>query len=330
MPTLRELIADGKVHVIDGAMGTMLYQKGIFLNVCFDELAIRQPDLVAEVHAAYAAAGSEIVETNTFGANPAKLAQYGLSPETEALNSAAAKLARRAVGPNVCVLGAIGPLGVRLEPFGELGVGEAEAAFGRQVDGLLAGGVDGFCLETFSDLAELEAAIRAVRARTDLAVIAQVTVGLDGCTAYGTAPETFGPALEAAGADIIGVNCSIGPQVVLETIERLVRVVHSPVSAQPNAGLPRDVADRKIYMASPGVHGGVCAPDGGSGCARFVGGCCGTTPEHIKAIRGFVRSVVQQPTTKATAGIELREGCRADSARGAARRSRPSSSPGHS
>ncbi|HQW66802.1 MAG TPA: bifunctional homocysteine S-methyltransferase/methylenetetrahydrofolate reductase, partial [Gemmatimonadales bacterium] len=164
-------------------------------------------------------------------------------------------------------------------------------------DGLLRGGVDGFCLETFSDVPELEAAIRAVRARSDLAIMAQMTIGAEGTTAYGTTPESFGPALEAAGADVIGINCSIGPQGVLEAIERLARVVQVPLVAQPNAGLPRDVGDRKIYMASPeyfAEYGRRIVEAG----ARFVGGCCGTTPEHIKALRGFVRSaaVMARPT----------------------------------
>jgi homocysteine S-methyltransferase len=187
------------------------------------------------------------------------------------------------------VLGAIGPLGVRLEPFGELAVSEAEAAFGRQVDGLLAGGVDGFCLETFSDLDELQAAIRAVRARCDLAIIAQVTVGTECSTAYGAEPEQFGPILEAAGADAVGVNCSIGPQVVLETIERLAKVVTIPISGQPNAGLPRDVGDRKIYMASPEYVAEYARRMVEAG-ATLVGGCCGTMPAHIKAMRSFLRA----------------------------------------
>ncbi len=289
MPTLRDLLTDGRVHLLDGAMGTLLYEKGAFLNVCYDELVVRQPALVAEVHAAYARAGAEALETNTFGANPIKLAGYGLAAETEAINAAAARLAREAGGAGIVVLGAIGPLGVRLEPFGELATAEAEAAFGRQVDGLLAGGVDGFCLETFADLEELQAAIRAVRARSDLALIAQVTVGADGCTAYGAAPEQFGPILEAAGADAVGVNCSIGPQVVLETIERLAAVVSVPISGQPNAGLPRDVGDRKIYMASPEYVAEYARRMVEAG-ARFVGGCCGSTPAHIKAMRGFVRA----------------------------------------
>lgn len=289
MTTLRQLIDDGRIHVIDGAMGTMLYQKGIFLNVCFDELVVRQPSLVSEVHTAYVEAGAEMLETNTFGANPIKLAQYGLSADTEALNAAAARLARRAAGERVAVLGAIGPLGVRVEPFGELALDEAEAAFGRQVDGLLDGGVDGFCLETFSDTAELLAALRAVRRRCDLAVMAQMTVADDGRTAFGTAPESFGPALADAGADVVGVNCSIGPQVVLDTIERLARVVTVPLVAQPNAGLPRDVGDRKIYMASPEYVAEYARRMVEAG-ARFVGGCCGTTPAHIRAIRGFVKA----------------------------------------
>ncbi len=289
MTTLRQLIDDQRIHVIDGAMGTMLYQKGVFLNVCFDELVVRQPTLVAEVHQAYVEAGAELIETNTFGANPLKLAQYGLSSDTESINAAAARLARTAGRERVAVLGAIGPLGVRVEPFGELALAEAEAAFGRQVDGLLEGGVDGFCLETFSDTAELLAALRAVRSRCNLAVMAQMTVADDGHTAFGTAPEVFGPALADAGADIVGVNCSIGPQVVLDVIERLARVVTLPLVAQPNAGLPRDVGDRKIYMASPEYVAEYARRMVEAG-ARFVGGCCGTTPAHIKAVRSFVKA----------------------------------------
>ncbi len=230
--------------------------------------------------------------------------QYGLADDVEVLNAAAARLARKAVGVHCSVVGAIGPLGVRLEPFGALGRDEAEAAFGRQVDGLLMGGVDGFCLETFSDVDELEAALRAVRARSDLAVITQITLGPDGRTGYGTTPETFGPALEAAGADVIGINCSIGPQVVLEAIEKLVRVVRVPVSAQPNAGLPRDVADRKIYMASPEYMAEYARRMVETG-ARFVGGCCGTTPAHIKAIRAFVRSSEPRAPIRRAAAVNV-------------------------
>jgi len=290
MPRFRDLLADNRVHVFDGAMGTMLYARGAFLNVCYDELSLKQPDLIRDIHRAYVKAGAEILETNTFGANPRKLAQYGLSEDTEKINRAAAELAREAGGTRAAVLGAIGPLGIRLEPFGETSVGEAQASFEVQVRGLLEGGVDGFILETFGDVNELKAALHAVRALSDLPVVAQMTIGTDLRTAYGTAPAVFGPELDRLGADVIGVNCSVGPQGVHEAIEQLAGVTNAPLSAQPNAGLPRDVGDRKIYMASPEYMASYARRMVEAG-ARFVGGCCGTTPDHIKAIAEFVRSV---------------------------------------
>jgi methionine synthase I (cobalamin-dependent)/5,10-methylenetetrahydrofolate reductase len=290
MPTLRELLADNRTHVFDGAMGTVLYGKGVFLNVCYDELNLRQPDLVRDIHREYVRAGAEILETNTFGANPRKLAQYFLAEETERINREAALIARSAAGNRASVVGAIGPLGIRVEPFGETSLEEARADFARQATGLLEGGVDGFILETFSDVDELRAAFLAVRGLTDLPIIAQMTIGTDGRTHYGTEPSVFGPLLEQMGADVIGVNCSVGPHGVLEAVEQLAAVVTRPISAQPNAGLPREVADRKMYMASPEYMGDYAKRMVEMG-ARFVGGCCGTTPEHIKAIAGFVQSV---------------------------------------
>jgi homocysteine S-methyltransferase len=290
VPTLRDLLADGRVHVVDGAMGTMLYGRGVFLNVCYDELNLKQPDLVREIHREYVRAGAELLETNTFGANPVKLATHGLAAETERINAEAAGLAREAAGGRAAVAGAIGPLGVRIEPFGEMSVAEAREAFVSQVRGLLAGGVDGFILETFSDVAELGAAFQAVRSLSDLPVIAQMTVGTDGKTHYGTDPAVFGPELAVMGADVVGVNCSVGPHGVLEAVEKLARVVTLPLSAQPNAGLPREVADRKIYMASPEYMASYARRMVEAG-ARLVGGCCGTTPDHIRAIVGFVQSV---------------------------------------
>jgi homocysteine S-methyltransferase len=290
MRTLRDLLTDGRVHVVDGAMGTMLYGRGVFLNVCYDELNLRQPDLIRDIHREYVRAGAELLETNTFGANPLKLASHGLADDTERINMAAAVLAREAAGDRAAVAGALGPLGVRVEPFGELALSEAEGCFARQVRGLLDGGVDGFILETFSDVSELGAAVAAVRGLSDLPIIAQMTVGTDGRTHYGTDPATFGPALEAFGVDVVGVNCSVGPHGVLEAIEALARVVSVPLSAQPNAGLPREVGDRKIYMASPEYMASYARRIVEAG-ARFVGGCCGTTPEHIRAIVGFVQSV---------------------------------------
>jgi len=309
MTTLRELIADGRAHLFDGAMGTVLYGRGVFLNVCYDELNLRQPDLIRDIHREYVKAGADLIETNTFGANPRKLAQYGLASETEATNRAAAQLARSAAGTRASVVGAIGPLGIRIEPFGETSVAEAGADFERQARGLLEGGVDGFILETFSDVEELRAAFLAVRRISDLPIIAQMTIGTDGRTHYGTEPSVFGPILEQLGADVIGVNCSVGPHGVLEAVERLAPVVTVPISAQPNAGLPRDVGDRKMYMASPEYMGTYAKWIVEAG-ARFVGGCCGTTPEHIKAMAGFVHSVaprhviVTASTEQAAAGVD--------------------------
>jgi methionine synthase / methylenetetrahydrofolate reductase(NADPH) len=295
VPTVRDLITDSRVHVVDGAMGTVLYGRGVFLNVCYDELSIRQPDLVRDIHREYVRAGAELLETNTFGANPLKLATYGLAGETERINAEAARLAREAAGERAAVLGAIGPLGVRVEPFGELSLEEARAMYERQARGLLEGGVQGFILETFSDVAELGAALQAVRGCSDLPIIAQMTVGTDGKTHYGTDPAVFGPELAAMGADVIGVNCSVGPHGVLEAVEKLARVVSVPISAQPNAGLPREVGDRKIYMASPEYMASYSRRMVEAG-ARFVGGCCGTTPDHIRAIVGFVQSVSPRHT----------------------------------
>jgi len=308
--TLRDLIADGRVHVFDGAMGTMLYAKGVFINVCYDELNLRSPDLVRDVHRAYVRAGAEILETNTFGANPVKLAHYGLAAETHAINQKAAELAREAAGSRALVAGAIGPLGVRLEPFGETARAEAFEFFRTQAQGLCDGGVHGFVLETFSDLDEIHEALRAVRAVCDLPVFAQMTIQEDGNTAYGTDPEAVERALDGFGADVVGLNCSVGPQGVLEAIERMARVTSRPLSAQPNAGLPREVGDRRMYMASPEYTGEYAKRLVEAG-ARFVGGCCGTTPEHIKTVAAYVQSVsprqvvaVTHEAAAAPAGVE--------------------------
>ena len=294
MATLRDLIADTRVHVLDGAMGTMLYSRGVFVNVCYDELSRSQPALVQEVHEAYVQAGAEILETNTFGANPVKLSSHGLDDDTEDINRSAVTIARRAAGGKALVVGAIGPLGIRLEPWGPTARQEAIGFFTRQVRGLLEGGVDGFILETFSDLHELEAALCAVRPLSDLPVIAQMTVGQDGNTSYGTSVEVIATRLSERGADVVGLNCSVGPAAMLDAIERMVAQTDRPVSAQPNAGLPRAVGDRSIYLASPEYMGSYARRMIQAG-ARFVGGCCGTTPDHIRKIHAYVASL--QPRT---------------------------------
>jgi methionine synthase / methylenetetrahydrofolate reductase (NADH) len=290
MPTLGDLIADKRVHVLDGAMGTMLYNRGMFVNVSYDGLNLTQPGLVQEVHEAYVQAGAEILESNTFGANPVKLSSHGLEDETEAINRTAVTIARRAAHGRALVVGAIGPLGIRLEPWGPTAREEAIGFFSRQVRGLLEGEVDGFILETFSDLHEVEAALCAVKALSGLPVIAQMTVGHDGNSSYGTTVETIASKLTELGADVVGLNCSVGPAAMLDALERMVERTHRPLSAQPNAGLPRAVDDRRIYLASPEYMGSYARRMIQAG-ARFVGGCCGTTPDHIKKIHAYVASL---------------------------------------
>jgi len=280
-----------RVLVCDGAMGTLLYAKGVFLNRCFDELNLTQPGLVTQVHEEYVQAGADVLETNTFGANRIKLGTFGLAGETHAINVAGATLARHAAGEHVFVAGAIGPLGVRIEPWGRTGVDEAESVFGEQAAALAQGGVDLFILETFRDVNELTAAVRAVRQVSQLPIVAQMTTEDDGNTLDGTPPEVFVPALEYAGADVIGVNCSVGPAAMLETIEAIARLTTKRLSAQPNAGRPRDVDGRNLYLGSPEYLASYARRFVATG-VRLVGGCCGTTPDHIRQIAQSVRASV--------------------------------------
>jgi len=224
-----------RVLVCDGAMGTMLYAHGIFLNRSFDELNLTQADLVAEVHQAYVRAGADVLETNTFGANRVKLSAFGLADRVHAINAQGARIARHAARDQAYVAGAIGPLGMRVEPWGKTGVDEAEEIFREQAKALLDGGVDLFVLETFRDVNEIGAAIKAVRSICDLPIVAQMTTEEDGNSLDGVAPETFVPDLEARAADVVGLNCSVGPAAMLETVERMARVAHARLAAQPNA-----------------------------------------------------------------------------------------------
>jgi homocysteine S-methyltransferase len=287
---VRRLIDDGRVHLFDGAMGTLLYERGIFVNVCYDELNLSRPELVREIHAEYVEAGAEILETNTFGANPVKLSAHGLDGSTEEINRKAVALAREASAGRTCVVGAMGPLGIRIEPWGATSRDEATEMFTRQVDGLLEGGVDGFVLETFSDLNEMACALRAVRDLCDLPAVAQMTVERDGATSYGTGAAQLALSLAEMSPDVLGLNCSVGPAVMLDTMEEMAEHTSLPLSAQPNAGLPRTVGDRKMYMASPDYLAQYAHRLIDVG-VRFVGGCCGTTPEHVRRMRTVVASV---------------------------------------
>jgi homocysteine S-methyltransferase len=301
---------DQRVLVCDGAMGTMLYAKGIFLNRSFDELNLTQPDLVAEVHQEYVRSGADALETNTFGANRVKLGSFGLAERVHAINVQGARIARHAAREQAYVAGAIGPLGIRIEPWGKTGVDEAEEYFREQAKALLEGGVDLFILETFGDLNEISAAVRAVKSVCGLPIVAQMTTEDDGNSLDGTPPERFAPALEATGADVIGVNCSVGPAAMLETIERIGRVSRARLSAQPNAGKPRDVEGRNIYLSSPEYMASYARRFIVNG-VKLVGGCCGTTPEHISQIKRAVRALATTASrveVKAPApAVEVRE-----------------------
>src|SRR5688572_16244039 len=279
---------DERVLVCDGAMGTMLYAKGVFINRCFDALNLTEPSRVAEVHQDYVRAGADVVETNTFGANRIKLRGFGLADRLSEINSEGARLARTVARDQAYVAGAIGPLGIRIEPWGKTGKDEAEALFREQAKALVEGGVDLFILETFRDLGEVRAAIAAIRSVCGLPIVAQVTIEEDGNTLDGTPPEQFAPALEPF-ADVIGVNCSIGPAPMLETIERMEAVTRARLSAQPNAGRPRDIEGRNIYLASPEYLASYSRRFVTHG-VRLVGGCCGTTPEHIRQMKNAIKA----------------------------------------
>ncbi|MBM4353397.1 MAG: bifunctional homocysteine S-methyltransferase/methylenetetrahydrofolate reductase [Deltaproteobacteria bacterium] len=279
-----ELLDSRKLVLFDGGMGTLLYSHGIYINRCFDELNLTAPDLVAECHAAYVKAGADVVETNTFGANRLKLTGYGLEDRLEEINRRGVELARQAAGNSVLVAGAIGPLGIKIEPWGPTSTEEARELFAQQARALAAAGVDLIILETFGDLNEIHQALAAARAVCDLPVVAQMTLQEDGNSLYGTAPETFAARLEAWGASVVGVNCSVGPEVALQCVERIVPATHLPVSVQPNAGVPRAIEGRNLYLASPEYFEEYAKRFVLAG-ARIVGGCCGTTPEHIRAMR---------------------------------------------
>ena len=301
-----------KAFVIgDGAMGTQLYSKGVFLNRCFDELNLSRAPLVREVHQEYLWAGAEILETNTFGANRIKLEPHGLADRVRDINISGVQIAQEVAQGSAYVGGSIGPLGIRLEPYGKLGVEEARRIFAEQIAALVEGGVDLLCLETFTDLREIEAAILAAKELCDLPVMAQLTLEEDGNSLDGTPPETFGPHLEKLGADIVGINCGVGPQVMLESIERMARVVTRKIAAQPNAGKPRNFEGRNLYLSSPEYMASYAKRFVRAG-VRVVGGCCGTTPAHIRAIRAAVVAaksgasrIVAVPAAEPTAPVEV-------------------------
>lgn len=295
MKNFRDLLQSDGIHIFDGAMGTRLYDKGVYINRSYDELNLTAPDLVREVHGEYVRAGAEIIETNTYGATTHKLQSYGLDKSLREINVAAVRLAREAAGERAFVAGAIGPLGLRIEPYGPTSFDEAKDMFKAQAEALLEGGVDLFLLETFSDLSEIRQAIRAIREICDLPIVAQMTIQMDGNTSFGTTPEVFTSRLDEWGADVIGLNCGVGPALVLSAVETMRPVTKKKLSVQPNAGLPRDVQGRQMYMCSPEYMATYARRFIQVG-ASFIGGCCGTTPAHIKLLADAIRSVSPRQT----------------------------------
>src|SRR5437588_7867571 len=287
-----DLLAHLKTSAVlcDGAMGTLLYSKGIFLNRCYDELNLSQPDRIQNIHPEYLQAGAEIVESTTFGGNSFRLARHSLADRVRDINFTGRRVARAAAKSfDLWVAGSVGPLGIRIEPLGKTSYQEAHDAFREQIAALVEGGVDLLILETFGYLEELHQAILAARdVNPRIPVVAQVTIDEDGNCLDGSDPETFTAKLEEWGADLIGCNCSVGPVAMLDAIERVHAATSLPLAAQPNAGVPRSVEGRNIYLCSPEYMASYARKFVAAG-VRLVGGCCGTTPEHIRSMKSALQ-----------------------------------------
>jgi homocysteine S-methyltransferase len=291
MKGLRERLRENEVIVFDGGVGTYLYEKGVFINTCYDELNLTNPDIVTEVHREYVTAGADVIETNTFGANRFRLAAHGLEKKAYEIAKRGAQLAKAVAGDETLVAGSVGPLGVLIEPLGKVSFEEAREAFREQVKGLLDGGADMIILETFVLVPELLQAIRAVKeVNPDTPIMAQVTINDDGNLLSGATLESFVKAVGDSGVDTIGLNCSVGPKSMLEALETLKTLTPLPISVQPNAGLPQNIGGRNIYMTSPEYMAEYAKRFIQTG-ASIVGGCCGTNPAHIRAIRRAVRAL---------------------------------------
>ena len=302
----------------DGAMGTLLYSKGIFINRCYDELNLSQPDLIRDIHHGYLQAGAEVIETNTFGGNAVRLEHHGLRDKVHDINFHGARLAKEAAKSfDAWVAGAVGPLGIRIEPLGKTSFQEARDIFREQIAALIEGGVDLLILETFGYVDELHQAIHAAReVDPRIPVVAQVTIDEESNCLDGSTPETFAPRIQEWGADVIGCNCSVGPVPMLESIERIRAATSLPLSAQPNAGIPRSVEGRNIYLCSPEYMASYARKFVTAG-VRLIGGCCGTTPEHIRMMKSGLRQTqarsriadapAKAQTARVTASVPLEQ-----------------------
>jgi len=275
----------------DGAMGTVLYSRGVFINRCYDELNLSQADLIRDVHHEYLQAGAEVIETNTFGGNRFRLERHGLADRVHAINVSGARLAREAAKSfDAWVAGSVGPLGARIEPLGKISRDEARAAFREQIEALVEGGVHLLILETFGYLEEIHQALLATQdLRTKLPVVAQITIDEEGNCLDGATAEVAAQRLEEWGADVIGCNCSVGPVAMLDAIEQVRTATGRPLAAQPNAGIPRSVEGRNIYLCSPEYMASYVKKFVAAG-VQLVGGCCGTTPDHTRAMKAVLRA----------------------------------------
>jgi len=275
----------------DGAMGTVLYARGVSLDACFDVLNVNEPKVVQGIHAEYIAAGADCIQTNTFGANRFKLGVHGMAAGVRDINLRGVKLARdvrESMGRDVFVLGSIGPLGKYLAPLGSIEPEEARAAFREQAEGLLEGGVDGFVVETMSDLVEVRLAVEAVRAISDLPIVTTLAFTEEGVTFLGRSPVEVARALRMLPVQALGANCSVGSSVLYDVLEAMLPEAGGlPLVIQPNAGLPSRVGERLMYLSSPTYMADYAARMIAAG-ARMVGGCCGTTPQHVRAMREAV------------------------------------------
>src|SRR5215207_8005586 len=271
----------------DGAMGSQLYARGIPYDRCFDELNLTEPALVQRIHREYIRAGAELIETNTYGANRFKLAQYGLEDRVRDINFRAVKLAREAreeCGEAVFLAGAIGPLGQSVAPLGTVTPEEARSAFREQADALLEAGADLIVLETFGDLHELREAIVAVQAACDLPIVAQVSLADDGNLLTGENPSDVARLLATFQVDVIGVNCGVGPQSTLDAVRQMALPLFAQTSAMPNAGAPSRLEGRYLYFSTPEYFAEYARRFVDAG-VRLIGGCCGTTPAHVAAMK---------------------------------------------
>jgi len=282
-----ERLRDGVV-VCDGAMGTMLYSRGVFVNRCFDELNLSNPGLVQGVHQEYVESGADVIETNTFGAHRFKLGPHGFESQVVKINREGARIARAAAQGQALVAGSIGPLGKPLEPFGNIAFDDAVAAYREQAQGLVEGGVDLFLLETMPSLDQARAAVTAVQTLSELPIVVSLTFNEEGTTAYGEQPEDVVRTAEEWDVAVVGANCSQGPQQMLETVKRMAAAASRvKLSAMPNAGAPALIDGRYVYLCTPEYMASYARRFIASGVS-VVGGCCGTTPPHI---RNLVRSV---------------------------------------